>query len=80
MLSRPGAYRVFRKMDNRIKDDRSIPVMQSRLLSLPELKKGWCQSVATPVFRLRNQATAVTEQARGLRFKTSDNTANSRIQ
>jgi hypothetical protein len=35
--------------------------MQSRLLALPELKKRWLQSVATPVFRLRDQTTVVPQ-------------------
>jgi len=33
---------------------------------LPELKKCWCQSVAAPVFRFWDQATAVTEHSKGI--------------
>jgi hypothetical protein len=51
----------------KIEEVKNIPVMQTRLLALPELKKIWCQPVATPVIRFRDEAAAETgNNKRGL--------------
>lgn len=56
-----------RNEQNQMTNVQNIPVMQTRLLALPELKKIWCQSVATPVIRFWDEATA--EQENGNRVK-----------